>query len=290
MSTTADDQPNDIRSGSNGSNQTRDSAKDKVCDSSPCTSTKIFKAIGGQSADTYVSTSTIFNKNNIHDGQPPDIVLVSSDEVYFHAHSYVLHEASGNGFASMLAELNSTRVSTQISVINIPEIAQTLNIVLLTIYGKSSADFRPTLEVLLDAVDEFEKFGIDPKRFIQPNLPLFDLVRFHMPLQPLRVYSMAGHYDLFDLAVAASSHLLGYKLGSIPDDTCTYMGALYVRRLYDLHISRTEALKKVLVQPPEPHPSTPHCSMMDQTKVARAWALSTAYLIWDVRPGKRHMS
>lgn len=221
----------------------------------------------------------------INNGQPPDLILVSSDAVYFHVHTDVLHDASGNGFASLLEHLNSTREHSEISLVNVPEKADTLNVILLTIYSKSSADYQPSFAVLFTAVNELQKYAIDPKRYVQPSQPLFELIRFHMPLHPLEVYALAGHYDLFQLAVAASSHLLGYKLNTIPDETVNFMGALYIRRLYDLQMSRVEALKKVLVLPPEPHPSRPSCSLMDQTKIARAWALSSAYLIWDVRPG-----
>ncbi len=229
--------------------------------------------------------STTFHRGMVHDGRSPDLILVSLDAVYFHVHINVLHDASGNGFASLLEQLSSTRASSEVSLINVPESAETLNVVLLTIYDKSSADYRPSFEVLVTAVNEFEKYAIDPRRYVKPSLPLFELIRFHMPLHPLEVYSVAGHYELHELAVAASSHLLGYKLNTITDETVSFMGPLYVRRLYELHMNRTEALKKVLVLPPEPHPSISSCSLMDQTKVARAWALSSAYLIWDVRPG-----
>ncbi|KAF8919282.1 hypothetical protein CPB85DRAFT_1278389 [Mucidula mucida] len=214
-----------------------------------------------------MSMSTTFHRGMVHDGRSPDLILVSLDAVYFHVHINVLHDASGNGFASLLEQLSSTRASSEVSLINVPESAETLNVVLLTIYDKSSADYRPSFEVLVTAVNEFEKYAIDPRRYVKPSLPLFELIRFHMPLHPLEVYSVAGHYELHELAVAASSHLLGYKLNTITDETVSFMGPLYV-----------------LVLPPEPHPSISSCSLMDQTKVARAWALSSAYLIWDVRP------
>lgn len=220
----------------------------------------------------------------VHDGKPPDLILASADKVNFHIHNSVLHDASGNGFADLLEALDKNGEAGS-GTVEVPEDAQTLNVVLLTVYGKSSANYQPPFEVLLRAVAEFEKYAIDPKRFIRPSLPLFELIRFHMPLHPLDVYSLAGHYDLYDLAVAASSHLLGYNLSTITDDAVVYMGAVYTRRLYALHMSRYEGLKKVLVLPPEPHPSTTSCSLMDQTKIARAWAMTTTYLIWDGRAG-----
>lgn len=200
-------------------------------------------------------------------------------------HHTILHDASTNGFASLLEELGSTRKSGEVSLINVPDNSSLLNVLLLTIYGKSSADYRPSFDVLVAAVKETVKYGIDAKRYIRTSLPLFELIRFHMPLHPLEVYSLAGHFDLRELAVAASSHLLGYKLSTIAEETTVYMGALYVRRLYELQLTRTEALKKVLILPPEPHPSIPTCSIMDQTSIARAWSLSTAYLIWEGRAG-----
>ncbi|KIY66060.1 hypothetical protein CYLTODRAFT_44063 [Cylindrobasidium torrendii FP15055 ss-10] len=234
--------------------------------------------------ESVVSTSTTFSRGNLHSDRPADLVLISTDAVYFYVHVHVLHDASGNGFSSLLEQLSATRSPSEISLIRVPEKAEVINVILLAIYHKSIADYKPTFDTMLEAVREFDKYKINHQRYVRPGTPLFELIRFYMPLHPLDVYALAAHYELEELAVAASSHLLGYKLSTITNETVKYMGPVYVRRLYDLHMGRSEALKKVLIIPPEPHPSTAACSFMDQTKVARAWALSSAYLIWEARP------
>ncbi|KAK0224979.1 hypothetical protein EDD85DRAFT_216836 [Armillaria nabsnona] len=213
--------------------------------------------------------------------QPADIILISSDNVQFHVHLNVLYDASSTGFASLL---NTTNTEPGIPVLNIPEKSDILNIILLMIYGKPIADYRPEFDVLVTAVDSLGKYGIQPQRYVKPAQPLFELIRFHMPRYPLDVYVLAAHYDLFELAQAASSHLLSARLETITEDQSMRMGAVYLKRLYDLHSRRIDALKNILIRAPEPHPSTPACSLSDQNGVSRAWALSAAYLIWDARP------
>ncbi|KAK0210214.1 hypothetical protein DFS33DRAFT_1291464 [Desarmillaria ectypa] len=216
--------------------------------------------------------------------QPTDIILISSDNVQFHVHLDVLYDASSNGFASLLSTLSNTQAKPGIPLLNIPEKSDILNVVLLTIYGKPIADYRPSFDVLVTAVDKLENYGIQPNRYVKPAQPLFELIRFHMPLHPLDVYVLAAHYDLFELAEAASSHLLSAKLDTITEEQTMRMGAVYLKRLYDLHSRRINALKNILTRPPKPHPSTSTCNLSDQTGVSRAWALSAAYLIWDARP------
>ncbi|KAK0225440.1 hypothetical protein IW262DRAFT_1355862 [Armillaria fumosa] len=212
--------------------------------------------------------------------QPADITLISSDGVQFHVHLDALHDTSNNGFASLL---NTTSSEPGIPVLNIPEQSDILNIILQTIYGKPIADYRP-FEVLVTAVDSLERYGMQPQRFVKPTQPLFELIRVHIPRHPLEIYILAAHYDFFQLAEAASSHLLSTALDTITEAQSMRMGAIYLKRLYDLHSRRIDALKSILIRSPEPHPSTSTCSLLNQNGVSRAWALSAAYLIWEARP------
>lgn len=40
---------------------------------------------------------------------------------------------------------------------------------------------------------------------------------------------------------------------------------------------------QLLLQPPPPHPPVTYCT--DQNRLTRSWALTSASLTWDVRPG-----
>ena len=62
------------------------------------------------------------------------------------------------------------------------------------------------------------------------------------------------------------------------------IGPIYLKKLFFLHLGRTDALKRLLLPPPHPHAPTPTCDFMEQKKLTRAWALASAYLTWDARP------
>ncbi|KAK0505246.1 hypothetical protein EDD18DRAFT_1128280 [Armillaria luteobubalina] len=212
--------------------------------------------------------------------QPPDITLISSDGVQFQVHLDALYGRSSSGFASLPS---ATSPEPGITVLNVTEQSDVLSIILLTMYGKPITDYRP-FEVLVTAVDSLERYGMQPQRYVKPTQPLFELIRFHIPHHPLDIYILAAHYDLFQLAEAASSHLLSTVLETITEVQSMRMGAMYLKRLYDLHSRRMDALKSILIRSPGPHPSTPTCSLSDQDGVSRAWTLAAAYLIWEARP------
>jgi len=104
------------------------------------------------------------------------------------------------------------------------------------------------------------------------------------PLYPLDVYTVAAKHDLHDLAVSTSPHLLSFQLYTLTDEMAEAMGPKYLRKMFFLHIGRSDALKRLLLQPPHPHAPTPWCDFTDQKTLTRAWALASAYLAWDARP------
>jgi len=106
----------------------------------------------------------------------------------------------------------------------------------------------------------------------------------HAPLRPLELYALAASHDLYDLAVSTSPHLLSFSLASLSDEKVEQMGAVYLKRLFFLHFGRADALKRILLPPPHPHPPTAWCDFAEQKKLTRAWALASAYLAWDARP------
>jgi len=63
------------------------------------------------------------------------------------------------------------------------------------------------------------------------------------------------------------------------------IGPIYLKRLFFLHFGRSDALRRVLLPPPNLHTPTTSCDFSDQKKLTRAWALASAYLAWDARPG-----
>lgn len=228
--------------------------------------------------------STTFYPGGHNHHLPPDLVLLSSDNVFFYVHSHVLLGASDNGFQSLLPA-SSPKGKEQGTVLSIRESSAVLNVILHTVYDMSCAHYSPPFQTLVTAVDCLPLYGIDLKSHIAPSMPLFTVLLSHAPLYPLELYALAAHYDLYDLAVSTSSHLLSLALPSITDEMAIRIGPVYLKRLFFLHFGRSDALKRVLLNPPHPHAPTPWCDFAEQKKLTRAWALASAYLAWDARPG-----
>lgn len=231
-----------------------------------------------------VSVSTTFYPGAHHQSLGPDVILLSSDSVFFYVHSHLLLGASENGFHSILPPPPSPNKDRD-TIVDIPETSTTLNIILHAVYEMSCAHYSPTFLTLAAAVHRLPFYGIRPKSRINPATALYTILLSHAPLYPLELYALAATHDLYELAVATSSHLLSFPLASLSDEMAETIGPVYLKRLFFLHFGRSDALKRVLLSPPHPHAPTQWCDFTDQKKLTRAWALASAYLAWDARPG-----
>ncbi|KAJ7175216.1 hypothetical protein C8R43DRAFT_976219 [Mycena crocata] len=211
-----------------------------------------------------------------------DLILLSSDSVRFYVDSERLRDASENQFGDILPISSVERDGP--AMLDISQPAAVLNIILHAIYDMTCAQYSPAFEILVNAVDSMPIYGIKPKTIIRPATALFTLLLSQAPLFPVELYTLAARYDIVDLAVPASSHMLAYPLSRLTDEVVEKMGASYLKRLFFLHFGRAEALKRVLQSPPHPHPPTDDCDFASQKGVSRAWALASAYLGWDIRP------
>ncbi len=219
---------------------------------------------------------------------PPDIVLLSSDNVFFYVHTHILLAASENGFRGRVtAPTTSTKDAD--SIASIPDNSTVLNIVLHIAYEMSCTHYSPPFPALISAVNRLPVYGISPKLRIVPSTPIFSLLLSHAPLFPIELYAIAASHDLYDLAVSTSSHLLSFSLATITDEMAEKIGPVYLKRLFFLHFGRSDALKRVLLPPPNPHAPTTLCDLAEQKKLTRAWALASAYLAWDARPGRFYL-
>ena len=206
---------------------------------------------------------------------------MTTDNVFFYVDSHLLLAASENSFRELLPA--SRQPSNAIPV---PEHSTVLNIVLHSIYDMSCVHYSPSFAAIITAVNRLPVYGISPKKRIAPSTHLYSLLLSHAPLYPLELYALAASHDLYDLAVSTSSHLLSFPLASLTDEMAQHIGPIYLKRLFFLHFGRSDALKRVLLPPPHPHPPTTFCDFAEQKKLTRAWALASAYLAWDARPGK----
>jgi hypothetical protein len=149
----------------------------------------------------------------------------------------------------------------------------------------SCAQFSPSIDCITEAVDSLKAYGHPMQTYIAPNMPLYNLILSRSPLYPIELYALAAENDLSELAVAISSHLLAFNLSNLTDGLASKIGPIYLKRLFFLHLGRNDALKRLLLSPPALHGPTADCDFTQQKKLTRAWALATAYLAWDARPG-----
>ncbi|EPQ58982.1 hypothetical protein GLOTRDRAFT_113825 [Gloeophyllum trabeum ATCC 11539] len=233
---------------------------------------------------TIVSVSTTFFPGASVDPLPPDLVLLSSDTVFFYVHTHRLLTASENGFHSLLPVTPQQPSNDVGPVLTVPEPSAVLNVLLHTIYHMSCAHYAPPFSVLEAAVAAMQTYGVPLRAHIAPTLPLYQHLLLHAPLLPIALYALAAQHDLYELAVATSAHLLSFALPSLTDDLARRIGPVYLKRLFFLHLGRVDALKRLLLPPPQPHGPTAWCDAVEQKKLTRAWALAAAYLAWDARP------
>ncbi|KAI0774098.1 hypothetical protein C8Q74DRAFT_1316997 [Fomes fomentarius] len=229
--------------------------------------------------NTIVSVSTTFHPGASLLPSPPDLIFLSSDCVFFYVHSTQVLAMSANHWNDLTKALEDLG-----PVVALPETANVLNVVLHIVYELSCAHYHPAIDTLIYAVDAMATYGLPPKQYIAPSTPLYSLILNQAPMQPIIAYALAAAHDLYDLAVPVSSHLLSYTLHTLTDEIAMRIGPVYMKRLFFLHLGRLDALKRLLLPPPHPHPPTPNCDFIEQKKLTRAWALASAYLAWDARP------
>ncbi|CDO71378.1 hypothetical protein BN946_scf184908.g136 [Trametes cinnabarina] len=240
-----------------------------------------------QPENTIVSVSTTFHPGANLLPIPPDLIFLSSDNVFFYVHTTQVLAMSTNRFNDLVPPKPiKTKTRDDLGlVISLPEVATVVNIILHAVYDMSCAHYRPNLDTLITAVDAMAAYGISPKQHIAPSTSLYSLILSQAPIQPIMVYALAATHDLYDLAVPVSSHLLSFPLYTLTDDLAARIGPVYLKRLFFLHLGRLDALKRLLLPPPQPHSPTEDCDFVEQKKLTRAWALASAYLAWDARPG-----
>ncbi|KII86950.1 hypothetical protein PLICRDRAFT_114133 [Plicaturopsis crispa FD-325 SS-3] len=233
---------------------------------------------------TLVSVSTTFYPGADVSTSPSDLIVLSSDSVFFHVHSQVLGSASTNHFNSTLPDVLATSYGNQVPILIVPESSVVVNIIFHTLYDIPGNKYSPSFEATCDAVNSLIVYGVPLSNVINPNQPLFQLLLSHAPQHPLELYTLAARHDLHTLAVPTSSHLLSLTLSSLTDEDVDSMGPRYLRRLFFLHLGRIDALKRSLLPPPRLHGPTSHCDFAAQKDLTRAWALATSYLAWDAKP------
>jgi len=236
------------------------------------------------SDDISLSISSSFFPGAQTSGLASDLILVSSDSVYFYVHSPILLSTSQNGFNSLLpVGFVREDPSRPEPILAVPERSSVLNVILHIIYHMSCTQYSPSFDILVEAVRTLKTYGISAKNVITPSTPLHGILLTHAADRALELFALASQNDLYDLAVSSSSFLLSISLSAISDQMAEQIGPIYLKRLFFMHLGRAEVLRNILLPPPYPHTPTSTCDTVQQKNLTRAWALASASLVWDAR-------
>ncbi|KZP11182.1 hypothetical protein FIBSPDRAFT_871818 [Athelia psychrophila] len=137
----------------------------------------------------------------------------------------------------------------------VPETAAVFNIVIHAIYRISCAHHHPAFAALPKYGVDLHASGVLAPTANTPPSPLFAQLLSHAPDQDraFDLYALAAQNNLHALAVAASAHLRALPLHALTDDMAQRVGAVYLKKLFLMHMGRADALKGLLFPPPYLH-------------------------------------
>ncbi|KAJ7579707.1 hypothetical protein C8J56DRAFT_795835 [Mycena floridula] len=210
-----------------------------------------------------------------------DFTIISNDFVIFRISADLLSQTSSNYFGQLLDP--GTYPASR--VIQAPDTANVLEIILHAVYDLVPPESQISYQGVMDAVNRFSFYGLDPQAYIKPSKPLFDVLVSLTPLDALHMYGIAASHDLHGLAAVASSYLLSpLSLAALSDELALRIGPIYLNKLFQLHLRRMQILKELLLIQPRPHPETDSCTLISQRQVLRAWAMAGSQLAWMAAP------
>jgi hypothetical protein len=220
-----------------------------------------------------VQVSSTFFCGSMDEPFPADLVLLSSDQVYFFVHSAILLKHSGNGFAGLLGGDRAY----------LPENSEVLNLILHALYDLDPSKFRPTVALMAAALRSLQNYEVSLDSLLTPSHPV-TIIILHLGVQsPLETFAMVAAFKLEHLAIEVSKKLVSVPLHNITDDLAERMGASYLRRLLFLHLGRIDRLKQLLMEPHSSHPVTKDCYESDQKRLQNQWKALAVALGWEAR-------
>ncbi|KAG8852051.1 hypothetical protein FRB96_008969 [Tulasnella sp. 330] len=238
------------------------------------------------------------------EGQPSDVILRTSDGVFFYAHKSVLLGRSTNCFAGLLAPhdhgihplhdyISSPHVpdglhpsspqevaSQPLQTIYVDEPSPVFNVILHFTYNMSCERYTPTLETLAFVFASLPKYGL-PRVHTYDRSDIPAALMRYVSVSPLRVYALAAENELDSVCILASQYTLDVTLDQVSEGDALTMGPIYLRRLCLLHVNRLEALRKLVTRPPDVHPKIPSCSLELQQSVRDAWMTGVGEIMKD---------
>ncbi|KAG8803505.1 hypothetical protein FRC19_011633 [Serendipita sp. 401] len=227
----------------------------------------------GHQPNEVVSMSTTFYPREDY---PGDLLIVTTDNVYFVVHKRVLLEHSCNKFKGCID-------NPELSWIQVAESSIVLNLILHTIYDFDPTSYKPTLSQISDLLDALPLYGIDVVDRFSEGKHFFQMTLDHALVSGLETYALVCKHGLEALAVKCSHYLVSVPLHNLTDENCIYMGPIYLRRLVFLHLGRVERLRLLLRPPPSGHTPSLLCDALDQrTRLEKPWREAVNELSWNL--------
>ncbi|KIO19828.1 hypothetical protein M407DRAFT_144621, partial [Tulasnella calospora MUT 4182] len=259
----------------------------------------------------------------VPEGQQCDLVVHSSDSVFFYCHQSILRSKSSNNFGDLLLDgstqssfhpvpapsapsptlagrstsdgqvphttshpslprsLSAGTQQGRPHVLWVPENSRTINIVLHEFYGMPFERYGPDLDILSNTLDALKKYG---RSVPDQTSEIWSAVLRWVDKHPIRVYSIAAAHAMESVCIQASEHTLPVPLSVVSEADAYGMGALYLRRLFFLHMGRAEALRRILALPPAEAPMVPGCPAEHEAKLRLNWRAAEGDLLTSGLP------
>ncbi|KAI0088757.1 hypothetical protein BDY19DRAFT_144380 [Irpex rosettiformis] len=267
---------------SSGMDEVTDGSESLLQSTPVGTSSRSVLPFSGNSGTT-TQLSNAFNPVAGLDVLPPNVILISSDNVFFAVHQHRLISVSFNNFGGLLVPGSKPTRDNPVTL-TVPEDSSVVNVVLHCVYDISCDSYHPTFTCLTASLPALKRYGLALSQYLARGTHLFNTVLNYAPLRPIETYTLVASHQLEDLAAAASSYTLHIKLYQIPHNLTDNMGTTYLQRLHQLHALRTAKLKELLDTKLFPHVARPYCSVEQRQVVSRAYHLAGAQVFYDATP------
>ena len=226
--------------------------------------------------------SIIFNgKHNARLGDTlPDVIVQSSDDVYFAVHSDQIASTSTNEFASLILT-NSIHTASNPAELSVQESSEVLHGLFCSVYGLPPESRRPSLASVRATFDALQKYGMTPlELYVYQDTFLYKAILVHAHEHAFEAYALAGEYGIEDLAVATSAETIRLEVHTLQSDLAGIMGVSYLYRLYNLHAARDTQLRKILRVAPKVHLAKSYCLDAAQQSIRTTFYSACAKLLW----------
>jgi len=223
-----------------------------------------------------ISMSTTFYLGAMDGPYPPDVLLVSSDNVFFCVHSITLLFHSLNKFGGYLKDISQPVLLSAHS--------EAVNLALFALYNLNASAFNPTTGLITQALDFLIDHGILPGDCITSTNPFCESIRTLGVRYPLETFIMVAYFDLEHLAIDVSRNLLSLPLYTITEEVALTIGPMYLKRLFFLHLGRVDRLKQLMFQVPEAHGQNKDCYDSEQRRLQLEWRSLAVTLAFEASP------